>query len=73
VFFLLVQTTAIAGSVIFGFVTDRIGPKRTIVLTLGIWIVVVVGAIVLEGKDAFFQSECWPECPWVPRRRLPAP
>jgi len=54
VFFMLVQTTAIAGSVIFGFVTDRIGPKRTIVLTLAIWIVVVVGAIVLEGKDAFF-------------------
>ncbi|NTV17612.1 MAG: MFS transporter, partial [Chlorobiaceae bacterium] len=42
VFFMLVQTTAIAGSVIFGFVTDKIGPKRTIVITLMIWFVVVI-------------------------------
>ncbi|HCD36193.1 MFS transporter [Chlorobium phaeovibrioides] len=54
VFFMLVQTTAIAGSVIFGFVTDKIGPKRTIVITLCIWIAVVLGAIVLEGKESFF-------------------
>jgi len=53
-FFMLVQTTAIAGSVIFGFVTDKIGPKRTIVITLCIWIAVVLGAIVLEGKESFF-------------------
>jgi len=51
---MLVQTTAIAGSVIFGFVTDKIGPKRTIVITLCIWIAVVLGAIVLEGKESFF-------------------
>ncbi|NTW69717.1 MAG: MFS transporter [Chlorobiaceae bacterium] len=56
VFFMLVQTTAIAGSVIFGFVTDRIGPKRTIVITLLIWFVVVFSAILSDSKELFFYT-----------------
>jgi len=56
VFFMLVQTTAIAGSVIFGFVTDKIGPKRTIVITLIIWFVVVVAAIFADSKELFFYT-----------------
>ena len=56
VFFMLVQTTAIAGSIIFGFVTDRIGPKRTIVITLVIWFVVVLAAIFADSKELFFYT-----------------
>jgi len=56
IFFMLVQTTAIAGSVIFGFVTDKIGPKRTIVITLMIWFVVVVAAIIADSKELFFYT-----------------
>jgi UMF1 family MFS transporter len=56
VFFMLVQTTAIAGSVIFGFVTDKIGPKRTIVITLLIWFVVVIAAIFSDSKQMFFYT-----------------
>ncbi len=55
-FFMLVQTTAITGSVIFGFVTDKIGPKRTIVITLMIWFVVVVAAIFADSKELFFYT-----------------
>ena len=55
-FFMLVQTTAIAGSVIFGFVTDKIGPKRTIVITLMIWFVVIVAAIFADSKELFFYT-----------------
>lgn len=55
-FFLIVQTTAIAGSVIFGFVTDKIGPKRTIVITLMIWFVVVVAAIFANSKELFLYT-----------------
>ena len=55
-FFMLVQTTAIAGSIIFGFVTDKIGPKRTIVMTLIIWFVVVVAAIFADSKELFFYT-----------------
>lgn len=55
-FFMLVQTTAIAGSLVFGFVTDKIGPKRTIVITLLIWFVVVVAAIFADSKELFFYT-----------------
>lgn len=55
-FFMLVQTTAIAGSLAFGFVTDKIGPKRTIVITLLIWFVVVVAAIFADSKALFFYT-----------------
>ncbi|TCD48505.1 MFS transporter [Chlorobium sp. N1] len=56
VFFMTVQTTAILGSVLFGFVTDRIGPKRTIVITLFIWFAVILLGIVGEGKDLFMAT-----------------
>lgn len=56
VFFMLVQTTAILGSVVFGIITDRIGPKRTIVLTLLIWFLVIIMAIITTGKPLFFAT-----------------
>jgi UMF1 family MFS transporter len=56
VFFMLVQTTAIAGSLLFGFVTDKIGPKRTIVITLLIWFVVILAAIFADSKEFFFYT-----------------
>jgi UMF1 family MFS transporter len=52
-FFMTVQTTAIVGSVVFGLVTDRIGPKRTIVLTLFIWFMVIFMAILSHDKQTF--------------------
>uniref|UniRef100_B3EQ22 Major facilitator superfamily MFS_1 n=1 Tax=Chlorobium phaeobacteroides (strain BS1) TaxID=331678 RepID=B3EQ22_CHLPB len=56
VFFMIVQTTAIAGSIVFGVITDRIGPKRTIVLTLCIWCVVIVMAILTREKFFFYYT-----------------
>jgi len=56
VFYMTVQTTAIIGSVVFGVVTDRIGPKRTIVLTLFIWFGVIFMAILSEGKSLFYAT-----------------
>ena len=53
-FFITVQTTAILGSIVFGFVTDRIGPKRTIVLTLFIWIFVILLAIFSSSRESFY-------------------
>ena len=55
-FFMIVQTTAIIGSIVFGIVTDRIGPKRTIVLTLCIWCVVVIMAILTREKLFFYYT-----------------
>jgi UMF1 family MFS transporter len=37
-FFLIVQTTAILGSILFGILSDSIGQKKSIVISLYIWI-----------------------------------
>jgi UMF1 family MFS transporter len=54
VFFAIVQTSAILGSFLFGFVTDRIGPKRTILITLAGWLGIVTGAFFVETVGAFY-------------------
>ncbi len=43
-FFIIVQSTAIFGAFIFGIVSDHIGPKKTITITLIIWLIVITGA-----------------------------
>ncbi|ACF12683.1 major facilitator superfamily MFS_1 [Chloroherpeton thalassium ATCC 35110] len=54
IFFITVQTTAILGSVIFGVITDKIGAKRTIVITLLIWIFVILLAYFTDTKEMFY-------------------
>ena len=44
VYFLMVQGTAFVGSLVFGFLADRLGNKRAILLALIVWILVVVWA-----------------------------
>jgi UMF1 family MFS transporter len=41
-FFIIVQTTAILGSVLFGIIADTIGQKKSIVISLFIWIFTVI-------------------------------
>ncbi len=41
--FIIVQITAAAGAVVFGFIQDRIGAKLTYNLTLGLWFLSVFG------------------------------
>jgi MFS transporter, UMF1 family len=53
-FFAIVQTSAIVGSAIFGVITDKIGPKRTISLTLLLWIGIVVAAYFITTTAEFF-------------------
>jgi len=52
--FALVQASAIVGSLVLGFLTDRIGAKRTIGITLVVWIAIIIAAIVVESKEAFY-------------------
>ena len=54
IFFLTVQTTAIAGSVILGIVADSIGQKKTIIITLILWIVTVMIAYLIHDKNGFY-------------------
>ncbi len=54
IYFLVTQVTAGAGSVWFGRMADRVGPKRTIVTTLIIWIGVVIGASLVTSHVQFY-------------------
>ncbi|NCS90693.1 MAG: MFS transporter, partial [Ignavibacteria bacterium] len=53
VFFLTVQTTAIVGSVVLGIVADSIGQKKTIVISLFMWLITVVLAYLVVDKTMF--------------------
>ncbi|HEX9615740.1 MAG TPA: MFS transporter, partial [Bacteroidota bacterium] len=53
-FFALVQTSAIAGSVLFGIVADKAGHKRSLTVSLLLWVVILILAYVVEDKTAFF-------------------
>jgi len=53
-FFAIVQTSAVVGSFLFGFVTDKIGPKKTITITLVIWLAITVGAYFVTTVSAFY-------------------
>jgi UMF1 family MFS transporter len=54
IFFLTVQTTAIIGSVILGILADSIGQKKTIVITLIMWLITVVIAYLVQDKNGFY-------------------
>jgi UMF1 family MFS transporter len=53
-FFAIVQSTAVAGSLVFGVVTDAIGPKKTISITLVLWIAIAVGAFFVATVTEFY-------------------
>ncbi len=54
VFFLTVQSTAILGSVIFGIIADSIGQKKTLSITLLMWVITAVGAYFCVDKTSFY-------------------
>ncbi|MEW6327666.1 MAG: MFS transporter [Thermodesulfobacteriota bacterium] len=45
--FLFIQAVAFVGSIFFGYVSDRLGHKRTILCTLFIWMIAVIWAFFL--------------------------
>ncbi len=53
-FFAVVQTSAVLGSLLFGIITDKIGPKKTISITLIIWIGISIGAYFVATVTAFY-------------------
>jgi MFS-type transporter involved in bile tolerance (Atg22 family) len=52
-FFMLTTTAAAAGSVLFGWFTDRFGPKPTLQFVIGSW-VVCLSAVVLVNEKIWF-------------------
>ncbi len=53
-FFVIVQSTAVAGSFIFGIISDHVGPQKTITITLVIWLLVVIGAFLVQNVFQFY-------------------
>ncbi len=53
-FFAIVQFTAISGAYVFGFLTDKIGVKKTINITLYLWMVVTLGAFLSYNVWSFY-------------------
>ncbi|MCE1187806.1 MAG: MFS transporter [Ignavibacteria bacterium] len=54
IFFATVQTTAIGGSIILGIVADAIGQKKTILLTIVVWLITLAIAYWGESKGSFY-------------------
>lgn len=54
IFFITVQTTAIIGSVILGVLSDSIGQKKTIIVTLFMWLVTIALAYYITDKTTFY-------------------
>ncbi len=53
IFFIIVQTTAIFGSILFGILGDAIGQKKAIVYSLIIWIFTIAVAFLTSSGDSF--------------------
>jgi len=51
---MMVQVVAVIGSLVFGWYADKRGAKRTIMITLCIWLLVILGAFFSEDKTSFF-------------------
>jgi UMF1 family MFS transporter len=54
VMFILMNVIALAGALSFGWLADKIGQKRTILISLGIWIAAVVLAYFSHSKESFY-------------------
>lgn len=52
-FFMVTTSAAVVGSFIFGYVTDRLGPKHTLVLVILGW-VVCLGILLLTSTQTYF-------------------
>jgi UMF1 family MFS transporter len=52
--FLVLQISAGGGAVLFGWLQDRIGAKRTIQIALVLWLAVTAGAWATQTKTAFW-------------------
>jgi UMF1 family MFS transporter len=53
-FFLTVQSTAILGSVVFGIIADSIEQKKTLSITLLLWVITAIGAYFCVDKITFY-------------------
>ena len=56
--FLVLNVVAFPGAVVAGYLADRIGPKRTIVASLWLWVVTILVGWLAQGKATFLLMAC---------------
>jgi UMF1 family MFS transporter len=54
VFFIVVQITGVFGAAVLGRLADAFSPKKVILFTLGLWLVMVIGAFFTTSKTVFW-------------------
>lgn len=57
VLFIIVQGSALIGSLLFGSLTNRFGARNVIIITLTIWVIVVISAFFVTTKPFFILLE----------------
>lgn len=53
IFFIIVQSTAIVGSLLFGFIADSHGQKKALVISLYVWILTILFAYLTSDQNGF--------------------
>ncbi len=53
-YFIIANISSMIGAFVFGFVLDKIGAKITISVTLVIWMIVIVGALLAKDIKQFY-------------------
>jgi UMF1 family MFS transporter len=54
VLYIVVQVSALLGALAWAWPTDRLGPKRVVMVTLGQWTAVVIGAHFVQTQEQFW-------------------
>lgn len=52
IFFIIVQTTAIVGSILFGILSDAIGQRKAIIYSLYVWVFTILVAYFSSSNDS---------------------
>lgn len=58
-FFLIATTFAVLGSFLWGFITDKIGAYKSLILVLLGWIMGLLALVVSPMKPVYWVSGCW--------------
>jgi len=54
IYFIILQLASMIGSFIFGFIVQRIGSKKTITITLVLWMLAVIWAFLCRSANEFY-------------------